>query len=215
MTKLPVLYSFRRCPYAIRARMAIAYADIPIEIREIDLKNKPAAMIACSPKATVPVLQLPDATVIEESLQIMRWCLEQYDPENWLLQQSDMASAAWQLIDQNDNEFKPKLDYYKYSARFPEQSEQQYRSAAEPFLQQLESLLQQNAYLLSTTPSIADIAIMPFIRQFAYVDMAWFSNSHYPKLQQWLQILLQCEQYTRVMRKYPLWQPETEPTLFP
>ena len=206
---LPILYSFRRCPYAIRARMAIAYASITLEMREVALANKPAAMLAISPKGTVPVLQLSDR-VIDESVEVMRWALSQSDPENWLAVDSQKEQST--LIEENDNEFKGWLDKYKYWDRYPEQSQQDYRMKAENFLSTLELLLQQNSYLLGDNICMADIAIFPFIRQFAFVDKPWFDNADYPSVQRWLNQFLQSKLFEQVMVKHALWQqPDDQP----
>ena len=206
---LPILYSFRRCPYAIRARMAIAYASITLEMREVALANKPAAMLAISPKGTVPVLQLRDR-VIDESVEVMRWALSQSDPENWLALDSQQEQST--LIEENDNEFKGWLDKYKYWDRYPEQSQQDYRIKAENFLSTLELRLQQNSYLLGDNICMADIAIFPFIRQFAFVDKPWFDDADYPLVQRWLNQFLQSKLFEQVMEKHALWQqPDDQP----
>ncbi len=203
---LPVLYSYRRCPYAMRARMALHYAGVVFETREIVLRDKPQAMLQASPKGTVPVLVLPDACVLEQSLQIMHWALAQRDTGNWLLQ-GEPEQQAWaeQLIASNDSMFKQALDRYKYAERFPEQAASTYRAQCELFLQQLETSLQSRAYLCAEHLSWADIAIFPFIRQFAAVDMAWFDSSPYLKLQAWLLERVQAPLFTAIMQKHPVW----------
>ncbi len=201
MTK-PVLYSYRRCPYAMRARMALKYACIEVEIREIALKDKPSHMLQVSPKGTVPVLVLADGKVIDESLDIARWALQQNDPQGWLMHESLLAS----LLAENDGSFKQALDRYKYAIRFPEHPAEFYRAQGEQFLQKLEGLLSQQAYLCGKKASLADIAIFPFIRQFAAVDAAWFDMAPYPRLQAWLQDWVNSDLFQAVMEKYPLWQ---------
>lgn len=200
---LAILYSYRRCPYAMRARMALTNASVPLEIREISLKHKPTHMVQVSPKATVPVLVLPDTTVIDQSLDIMLWALQIADVDGWL--HADMQQTM-QLIGDNDGVFKQNLDRYKYPSRFPEHSAAFYRSEGEKFLLRLELLLSQNKYLLADKPSLADIAIFPFIRQFAAVDAAWFENTPYPKLKAWLQWLVTSDLFVKVMVKYPPYQ---------
>lgn len=200
---LPILYSFRRCPYAIRARMAICYASITVELREVSLANKPQAMLDLSAKGTVPVLQLKDG-VIDESLQIMHWALVQSDPDGWL--GSQILEQGQLLIQDNDHHFKLWLDKYKYWDRFPEQSQDFYRSRAEQFLVRLETLLSQHRFLLGQQLCVADIAIFPFVRQFAYVDKSWFDRAPYPNLQCWLEGLLISELFVQCMHKQPLWQ---------
>lgn len=197
---LPVLYSYRRCPYAMRARMAIWAANIPVEIREISLREKPAHLLQISPKGTVPVLQLPDGSVLEQSLDVMYWALTQNDPQNWLGAHLD---AVNQLIEINDGEFKKALDRYKYPDRYPDLSQQFYRAQGEQFLQTMETALQQHDFLLSDQASMADVAIFPFVRQFAAVDAEWFANSGYSSLRQWLATWVQCPLFVEIMQKFP------------
>lgn len=196
--KLPVLYSYRRCPYAMRARMALKYAEIVVEIREIELKNKPVEMLRVSPKGTVPVLVLPNGRVIEQSLDIMRWALQQRDTASWLVDDGVMTQ---QLISENDGSFKQVLDQYKYAVRFPEQPTEAYRAQGELFLQKLELLLNQHQYLLNDQVSLADIAIFPFIRQFTAVDSVWFESTTYFKLKAWLKFLIESALFVSVMEK--------------
>ncbi len=198
---LPILYSFRRCPYAIRARLAIAYAGIPVEIREVQLRHKPGQMLAISAKGTVPVLQLPDGNVIDESLDIMHWALAQHDPEHWL----DAGEDSEKLIQWNDGDFKYYLDRYKYADRYPEFPVSYYRIQGEKFLAELESKLSQNPFLGGSHFSIADAAIFPFIRQCAAVDNQWFVCSGYQHLNNWLDKLLVSDLFLSVMVKYPVW----------
>jgi len=205
----PVLYSFRRCPYAIRARLAIKYAQIKIELREVQLKNKPDSMLRLSPKGTVPVLLLPDSHVVDESLDIMQWALAVNDPDNWRLMDHVNAGAiADQLIQQNDTTFKQALDRYKYSDRYPQHPFSDYRRQGEEFVATLDKLLIQSPYLVSDHLSMADIAIFPFIRQFAYVDIHWFEQTPYAAVQSWLRHLLDSDLFANVMQKYPPWTTE-------
>lgn len=197
---LPILYSYRRCPYAMRARMALQYAGIAVEIREIALRHKPQHMVALSPKATVPVLVLADETVIDESLDIMFWALSQQDTDGWL--DIDLATAK-ALIQINDGWFKKALDAYKYAERHPEKTQAEHRALGEVFLEQLEGLLQQQQGLCGSLPSLADIAIFPFIRQFKGVDSEWFEAAPYPKLNSWLTTLIQSDLFIRIMQKHP------------
>jgi glutathione S-transferase len=194
---LPILYSFRRCPYAIRARLAITYSGIPVEIREVQLKQKPEHMLAISPKGTVPVLQLPDGKVIDESLDIMHWALAQNDPENWL----DIGEDEEKLIRWSDGEFKYFLDRYKYADRYPEFPASYYRKEGEKFLAELESNLNQNRYLSGSRFSLADAAILPFVRQFAAVDSNWFVSSAYRQVNCWLTEILTTDLFISVMAK--------------
>jgi len=199
---LPVLYSYRRCPYAMRARMALHYAGIEVEIREISLKEKPAHMLQVSPKGTVPVLVLADGTVIDQSLAIMDWALGHRDADGWLAAD---GLQMQQLIAENDGSFKQSLDKYKYAVRFPEHPAQHYRAEAEVFLGKLEPRLAQTQFLLGDRISLADIAIFPFIRQFAAVDNGWFESVQYPRLKSWLQYLVDSELLQSVMQKHQVY----------
>ena len=195
------LYSFRRCPYAMRARMALRYSEVALDIVEVSLKAKPAEMLALSSKGTVPVLNV-DGQVIDESLAIMHWALAQHDPQDWLLRDDPVGQASMAaLIEENDQVFKVHLNRYKYAERYPEQPMVFYQGEGERFLGKLEQLLEQRAYLLGAHPSLADVALMPFIRQFAHVDREWFAQSPYPRLQRWLQGFLESALFTAVMKK--------------
>ncbi|WJK07534.1 glutathione S-transferase [Pseudomonas fluorescens] len=191
------LYSFRRCPYAMRARMALRYSGVPVEIVEVSLKAKPAQMLAISPKGTVPVLDA-GGQVIDESLEIMHWALAQNDPDNWLL---GGDSRIAELIEANDQVFKVHLNRYKYAERYPEQPMEVYRAEGALFLQKLDELLEGRDYLLTGHPSLADIALLPFVRQFAHVDRDWFAQTPYVRLQAWLQRILESELFTGIMKK--------------
>lgn len=190
----------------MRARMALRYANVEVEIREISLRDKPAAMLQASPKGTVPVLVLQNGMVLEESLHIMRWALQQQDSADWQrLKQPALQQVIDGLIVENDGAFKRALDRYKYPDRFPEQSQAEYRAQGEVFLQLLEDRLNIGTFLLGDSLSLADVAIFPFIRQFAAVDAAWFALSPYPKLRAWLATLVASDLFTSVMEKYPTW----------
>jgi glutathione S-transferase len=207
----PIFYSFRRCPYAMRARLAIATAGVCVAIREIELNHKPEAMLTISPKGTVPVLLLADGQVIEQSLDIMLWALAQNDPQDWLGQSPEDAKR---LIEWNDGDFKYYLDRYKYADRYPEQSQADYCQQGELFLAELETRLQRTQYLCSDSFGWADTAILPFIRQFAAVDNAWFASAPYPAVQQWLEDFLTSKLFAAVMRKYPPWKADDPLVLF-
>lgn len=194
----PILYSYRRCPYAMRARMALRYAGVVVDIREILLKDKPVHMLQVSPKGTVPVLALPDGQVIDESLEIMIWALRQNDVDGWLAADDFLTR---QLIAENDGRFKQNLDQYKYAIRFPEHTAEYYRTQGEEFLTKLELRLHQTSFLIGDTISLADIAIFPFVRQFAAVDNAWFESTDYSKLKLWLRHMIESELFRRVMEK--------------
>jgi len=208
-SQLPILYSFRRCPYAMRARFAITISEVQVETREVVLSNKPKELLDCSAKATVPVLQLPDKTVIDESRDIMLWALKQQDPQNWLSFNTIDTQEINRLIDFNDKEFKQHLDHYKYASRFSEKKMETYRHQGEVFLQLLEEKLNKTNYLISDTVSLADMAILPFIRQFAYVDKEWFDQTEYEKLQGWLSHLLDAPLFHKIMKKLPAWKSES------
>ena len=194
----PRLYTYRRCPYAIRSRLALYKAKIAYEPIEISLKHKSSEFLALSPKGTVPVLVDIDGAVIEESLEIMLWALSQHDPECWLLNDEN---ASQKLIDENDFNFKKNLDRYKYADRFPEHSKEYYRSECEIFLNLLNDKLQSNNYLMVERISLADAAIFPFVRQFSLVDEDWFLNSKYQELKKWLHNLINTQMFQEVMRK--------------
>ena len=203
---LPILYSFRRCPYAIRARMALACAGIEVETREVFLKNKPPSMLEASAKGTVPVLVLPDGEVLDESYDVMRWALRQHDPENWLRPELEEETNA--LVKENDFNFKPKLDRYKYADRYPARTADEYRADGEHFLLRLQQRLLNQRYLFGNEMTLADVAVFPFVRQFAHVDKAWFDQADYPDLQRWLESFLRSELFQQVMIKIPVWVDE-------
>lgn len=193
----------------MRARLALCYAGRAVELREIVLRAKPSEMLAISPKGTVPVLQSPDGQVIEQSLEIMQWALQQHDPLGWLPTDPDQHTNMLALIAHNDGTFKTALDRYKYPNRYPEQDAMFYRSQGEQFLAQLEDRLTQQVYLCSDQISLADVAIFPFIRQFAQVDRAWFDQANYPRLQAWLAEWLDSRLFAQVMQKFAIWQSGT------
>ncbi|ANY86186.1 MULTISPECIES: glutathione S-transferase [Pseudomonas] len=195
------LYSFRRCPWAMRARLALRYAGCPVDICEVAMKNKPAELLALSPKGTVPVLDTGDQ-VLEESLDIMRWALEQNDPQDWRLQADPAASAqALELIARNDQTFKAQVNLYKYAERYPEHSREHYRQQAEPWLAELEGLLEGRPYLLAEHPSLADAALLPLMRQFAGVEPHWFAEAPYPRVRSWLQGWLESDLFKAIMAR--------------
>jgi len=213
--ELPVLYTFRRCPYAIRARLAIASSGQNVELREIFLKDKPEEFLRLSPKATVPVLQLTDGQVIDESWDIMLWALAQNDPAKWLENTPIVENEMHQLVEENDNRFKTNLDHYKYSVRYPEQTEREHRILGERFLADLETRLNLAPYLAGNRLTLSDAAIFPFIRQFVGMDPKWFENAAYPKLRFWLQQWLDSELFQSVMQKYAPWHKGQHAIIFP
>jgi glutathione S-transferase len=202
---LPILYSYRRCPYAMRARLALRYAGVSLEIREIQLRDKPPAMLQASPKGTVPVLVLPDGQVLEQSLDIMAWALAQQDPEGWRQPQFEAQAQAW--IARNDGPFKHLLDRYKYPERHPQAPQTQWRQEAEALmLAPMEQALQQQRFLLAESPSWADMALMPFVRQFSRVDLDWFEAAPYIALRAWLGALECGTLFESIMHKQAVWQ---------
>lgn len=205
----PILYSFRRCPYAMRARLAVVSAQITVELREIVLRDKAPEFLECSSSKTVPCLKT-DKKVIDESLHIMAWALAQNDPENWL----QMPTEGYDLIAQSDGPFKKALDRTKYATRYPECVRDEERAKASSFIQQLEIQLDK-PYLFKDTPSIADMAILPFIRQFANIDKEWFFAQPWPRVQKWLSCFMESERFLSIMTKYPKWQSGDDVTLFP
>ncbi|MBD3634114.1 MAG: glutathione S-transferase [Methylophaga sp.] len=213
---LATLYSFRRCPYAMRARLAIAQSGIQCELREVVLKDKPQQLIELSPKATVPVLLTADDKLIDESIDIAFWALAQHDPDNWYQSlTSEQHEQMLALIENNDGEFKYFLDRYKYADRYPEQDERFYREQGEKTLTRLEQLLTEHDCLLRDSWTLADIALLPFIRQFAFVDKDWFDSAPYPRVRAWLEAFLESDLFRTVMKKYPQWQEGDEPVVFP
>ncbi|NRB39088.1 MAG: glutathione S-transferase [Pseudomonadales bacterium] len=206
---LPILYSFRRCPYAMRARLALLYCGCKVELREVILRDKPTQLLAASPKATVPVLVLPCGEVIDESFDVMCWAIA--SSESCELSVSDEALL---LIKNCDEQFKPLLDNYKYFQRHPELSQQQHRDRAVCFLQDWNRRLSQQTYLLGDVLSLADLAIFPFVRQFAHVDKDWFFANELIHLQTWLQRCLESALFTAVMFKYTQWQEGDRAILF-
>ena len=212
---LPVLYSFRRCPYAMRARLAIAASGLDVELREIVLRDKAPEMLEASPKGTVPVLVTTDGQVIEESLDIMFWALGQKNPEGWLALDSAQLEAAGGLIARAEDEFKVNLDRYKYASRYVGAEPFLARAEALFFLRDLDGLLRGQGFLLGDKASIADYAILPFVRQFANVDRQWFDAENWPDLLRWLEAFLESGRFARIMNKYPKWQTGDPVTLFP
>lgn len=204
---LPVLYSFRRCPYAMRARLAIAVSGVAVELREIKLSAKPPAMLEASPKGTVPVVVLPDGGVIEQSLEVMHWALGQNDPEGW--RGRDDAG----LIARNDGPFKHDLDRYKYPERHGSDA-LVHRESGLVFLTELDARLALHGQLCGSERGLADMAVMPFVRQFAATDPDWFASQPLPHLQRWLAGHLESELFASVMGKFAPWREGDLPVVF-
>ena len=191
--------------------MALNYAGVSLEHREVLLSDKPKAMLYASAKGTVPILELADGNIIDESVDVMHWALKQQDTDDWW--QEYLATRTLQLVEENDFVFKAHLDHYKYADRFPQHSQMYYRTEAEKFLLQLEKRLMTQRYLLIDQLTYADVAIFPFVRQFAFVDKPWFDQAAYPKLQIWLQWFLDSELFNSAMKKYPAWH-ESHNTIY-
>ena len=223
MAALPILYSFRRCPYAMRARLAIAASGQACELREVVLRNKPAALLAASPKGTVPVLVLPDSTpggtpdgtVLEQSLDIMLWALRRHDPDQWLAPNGSSEAEMLALIAECDGPFKHALDRCKYPERHPDTSLEVQRSKASGWLVQLDARLVATGHLLGRYGTLADMAIAPFVRQFAAIDSGWWAAQPWPHLQAWLARWLASPLLEQCMQKYPAWQEGAPGVPFP
>ena len=213
MTALPVLYSFRRCPYAMRARLALAVSGLPLELREVTLRSKPPELLAASPKGTVPVLVLPDGEVIDESLDVMLWALRQHDPESWLEAAEASLDGMLALISECDGAFKQHLDRYKYPNRYAGEHTDNapafaalHRTAGTAWLVSLQDRLREKMWLFGASASLADMAVLPFVRQFAHTDAAWFAAQPWPPLAAWLARFEASGLYTGVMDKHMPWQ---------
>ncbi|NYT65272.1 glutathione S-transferase [Alcaligenaceae bacterium] len=222
MDTLPILYSFRRCPYAMRARLAIAASQQACQLREVVLRNKPQEMLEASPKATVPVLVAGDQ-VIDESLDIMLWALQRNDPLGLLGAESagsdqtsnPVLTSMLDLIEQCDNVFKRHLDRYKYPQRYDLVTGENDRDAAAQWLlTELEPRL-QGGYLFGSTLMLADLAIAPFVRQYAHTDKDWFAAQPWPALHAWLAEFLNLSLFNQIMEKYPAWHQGMPRVLFP
>lgn len=214
----PVLYSFRRCPFAMRARMALKSAGYSCSLREVVLADKPDLLLAVSPKGTVPVLVLPDGHVIDESLDIMVQALRHSDPEKWLIPETGTYTDMIDLIRLFDGDFKKHLDFYKYASRYREEkpiNAKEHRDEAYGLLAHLNSRLQKNPWLFGKNPCLADFAIFPFIRQYANTDRIWFDRSVSLAVRNWLQALMEDERFLSIMKKYPKWQGVDTEFIFP
>lgn len=203
--EFPILYSFRRCPYAMRARMAIGVAGLEVEHREILLGDRPEELRQVSELATVPCLQLATGEVLPESLEIMSWTLAQSDPAKWL-PGADESQAVDTLIARNDGEFKHHLDRFKYATRYEDADPLRSRTEAERILADLDTRLREHQQLLGDRVSIADVAIFPFVRQFSRADPDWFATTPYQALRRWLDWWEASSWYRRIMAKIPVWQ---------
>ena len=210
-----ILWSFRRCPYAMRARLAIAASGVQVELREIVLRDKPAAFVTASAKATVPVLQCADGQVLEESRDIMFWALGRNDPENWLAPLQADRHRVDQFFNQLDGVFKTDLDRYKYASRFDPEKALLHRTQGAVTLQEFDNVLAHQPALSGAHLALLDYASLPFIRQFRIADEAWFDAQPWPHLHAWLQAFLASSRFAAVMAKYLVWQDGETAITFP
>ena len=211
----PVFWSFRRCPYAMRARLAVCSAGIEVELREILLRDKPDAFLRASPKATVPVVELGDGTVLEESRDIMQWALAQNDPDAWLAVQHRDPQGTAIFLDALDGPFKTHLDRYKYASRFDPKAALEHRGAGAAMLADFDAKLGSQPSLSGEKNGLLDFAALPFVRQFRIADPTWFDAQPWPHLHHWLQAFLESRQFASVMRKYAVWQEGGDGVTFP
>lgn len=215
MNGLPVLYSFRRCPYAMRARLALQSSGQQVALREVVLRDKPAEMLRVSPKGTVPVLVQPDGAVLEESRNIMDWALAKNDPEGLTEWPSEVLDAMEALMADFDGPFKTALDRYKYATRYADADEVAERNKAAAYLMKLEAMLEGQRFLFGERMSLADMAILPFARQYAHVDIGWFREQAWPNVVSWLDAFLASNRFSAIMTKYPQWKSGEAGVLFP
>lgn len=214
---LPILYSLRHCPFAMRARLAIFKSKKPVELRDVKLTNKPLAMLEASPKGTVPILVVSPTQVIDESLDVMLWSLKQSDPDNLLRStknESNELALLLAFVDVFDREFKPCIEEYKCAKRYHENNLVECRQACEVYIQDLEKRLSQHAYIWDEDESLIDLAIFPFIRQFAKVERQWYVQSPYPNVKRWLNKYLQSAMFNKVMAPLPIWVEGTRAPVF-
>lgn len=211
----PILYSFRRCPYAMRARLAIQVSQQSFQIREVVLRDKPTTLIEASAKGTVPVVVLSLDHVIDESLDIMQWALRKNDPLGWLIPDTGTLPDMVTLIDRTETEFKRHLDRYKYASRYEGAVAAEHRAQASIFLRELNERLVNTPWLFGNRASLADAGIAPFVRQFANTDRQWFNCQSWTALRGWLEDFLASPLLAAVMEKLPQWAPDDAPRMFP
>ena len=221
MKSLPIFWSFRRCPYAMRARLAVKSAGLQVELREILLRDKPEAFLAVSETATVPVLECTDGQIIEESRDIMFWALQQSgDPEQWLTGWRQDQKGLQDFLDQLDGPFKANLDRYKYATRFAEDKAdatelaRYHRTEGAAFLKQINKRLTMHPFLNGTQAGVADYAALPFVRQFRIADITWFDDQDWPAVHHWLQAFLASQRFAAIMQKYTPWKPGNVSVIF-
>ncbi|MUK63023.1 glutathione S-transferase [Aliivibrio fischeri] len=211
---IPILYSLRQCPYAMRARLAILYAEQTVVLRDIDMNNKPKEMLSISPKGTVPVLHFED-TVIEESVDVMLWALTQSDPRN-LLYHHDLLQLPLmlELIRRNDTEFVHVLQKYRAASRYHDDDEIEYRNQCVEWLSDIEERLSRHTFIMGESASIVDYALLPFIRQLSRVDKKWYNSAPLPHLRSWLIHHYDDPIFSKAMTIYPKWNGNTEAVIF-
>ena len=209
--KFPILYSFRRCPYAIRARLAIQTSKIFVELREIKLQNKPLDFLQFSPKGTVPVLILDSENILDESMDIICWALKTNDPKNWLAKGQLNQTEINIILNTLEYDFKKNLDKYKYPSRYDNINKNYYRNKNLKFLNHLNNLLTMNKGFNCSHLSMIDYAIFPFVRQFRNVDKKWFDSLNLTFLNKWLFQLIDSNDFLSIMKKYELWEPKQIP----
>lgn len=215
MHDFPYLYSLRNCPFAMRARLAIYKSALPVAMREVDLRNKPSVMLKDSPKATVPILVVSPSLVLEESLEVMLWVLAQNDPQNLLRHDDDdKFNGILALIYRFDSQFKSALEDYKCAKRYHEDNLSDQRAVCEVFIKDLEQRLAGHQFVMDDKESLVDIAILPFIRQFARVERKWYVQSSYPNVKRWLNSYLQHAMFSKVMTQFPCWQPGDDAVIY-
>jgi len=216
-TEHPLLYTFRRCPYAMRARMALQASGKICELREVVLRDKPSHFKEISPKATVPVVMYDSDKVLEESIDVMLWALDDNDPQNWLTPDAGSYDGMLKLIARCDGDFKHNLDRFKYPNRYEDEGAvaEEHREQGAVFLRELDERLAQSSWLFGERPSLADVAIAPFVRQFANHQRPWFDEQPWPHLRAWLDSFMASGLFQSVMKKYPKWHPGDPVTLFP
>ncbi len=207
--EVPILYSFRRCPYAIRARWALLSSNVDVELREVVLKDKPNEFLSVSHSGTVPCLQLTDK-IIDESIDIMIWALRKNDPDSWL----DMPTEGYRLIDEVEKKFKPNLDKTKYATRYPQNDSKVSRSSAIEYLIDLDKKI-KGEFLFGEKPKLVDVAIFPFVRQFANTDINWFNQFGWKKLKAWLEAFVESNMFDKSQKKFVQWRPDADPVFFP
>ena len=207
--EFPILYSFRRCPYAIRARWALLSSNVDVELREVVLKDKPNDFLKVSNSGTVPCLISRDS-IIDESMDIMIWALKKNDPDGWL----DMPDEGYLLVDEVEKSFKPHLDKTKYASRYPDHQSKESRGMAIAFLIDFDKKI-HDQFLFGNRPKLADVAIFPFVRQFANIDIKWFEEFQWKKLKDWLDAFVGSNMFEKSQKKFDQWRPDAAPEYFP